>query len=342
MASVNVFSPNFELADSYGRLASELSSGLENRGVSVNRIGGHAPQHQPMTPVMGGFVLGYPTNFHKFGVLASGGARVAVTMFEASCLPEGWADVLNTCDAVIVPARFLVDVFRKSGVQVPIHVVPLGISSEFIDPVIRDKRVPFTVLAIADRGRRKGWWEAAMGFYRAFGDNTDFKLILKSRSLSARFTNPNVEALKGDMSNDELAALYQRCHVMVFPTHGEGFGLPPREFAATGGIAIATNWGGTADDIQHWGVPLDYTMEDAFPQHGAFAGAVGQWAKPDVEHIKTLLRQTAMYYKYYETRAAKAAGFVRDTYDWQTFADKCLQIYNDIAEVKYGSNSNRA
>lgn len=338
MHRINVFSPNFDPCDSYGRLAIELAQGFEHQGLAVNRIGKMAPK-APIVPTFGGFLLGYPTGFYGFGSLASAGRRVALTMFESSKLPELWAENLNLCDGVIVPAQFLVDVFRNSGVQIPIHVVPLGISKAFLNPIRRQRRAgePFTILTIGDRGRRKGWDAVIHAFHRAFGDDINYRLVLKTRGANLSFANPNIEVIEADYSDDEMADLYRRCHVMAFATHGEGFGLPPREFAATGGVAIATDWGGTADDIDQWGVSLDHTMEPAFSDHATFAGVVGQWANPGVEHLESLLKKIVADFDWYAEFGMIAAEFVAETYRWSAFADQCAAIYQ---QVEYGNRAN--
>jgi len=46
------------------------------------------------------------------------------TVWELETLPAHWPPILNLLDAVIVPCRWNEDVFRRSGVTVPIHVVP--------------------------------------------------------------------------------------------------------------------------------------------------------------------------------------------------------------------------
>src|SRR6185312_13812714 len=44
---------------------------------------------------------------------------------------------------------------------------------------------------------------------------------------------PNV-TLTGEISDDELAAIYSGAHALVFPSDDEGFGLPPVEALACG------------------------------------------------------------------------------------------------------------
>jgi glycosyltransferase involved in cell wall biosynthesis len=46
------------------------------------------------------------------------------TVWELDRLPSHWPEVLNRLDGVIVPCGWNADVFRNSGVKVPIHVVP--------------------------------------------------------------------------------------------------------------------------------------------------------------------------------------------------------------------------
>lgn len=46
------------------------------------------------------------------------------TVWELERLPDHWPAILNRLDGVLVPCRWNIDVFRNSGVTVPIHVVP--------------------------------------------------------------------------------------------------------------------------------------------------------------------------------------------------------------------------
>lgn len=47
--------------------------------------------------------------------------------------------------------------------------------------------------------------------------------------------------ITGHVSDDELLALYRACRLFVFPSHYEGFGLPPLEAMACGSPAIGSN-----------------------------------------------------------------------------------------------------
>lgn len=332
----NVFAPTFDLCDSYGRVASELAAGLEQLGWQVNRIGEAAPA-QVVTPCFGGFLLGYPTHHERFGALAtaSAGVRVALTMFEATALPEGWVGALNRCDAVVAPSRFVREVFIREGVSVPVHIVPLSVSAVYTkQPVLRawDGSSPFRVLVIGDRGARKGWWEALLAFHQAFGDDPRYELILKTRKTALRVSNPNVRIIEGDYSDIEMRALYDSAHLMVFPGR-EGFGLPPREFAGTGGVAMALDWGGTADGIYQWGAAIPVAgMEPAFRDNAALVGT-GEWAVPDVARMAKMMRAIADDYALYAHNAyINAQTFVKNTYIPRYFGLRCASIYKQVME----------
>ncbi len=340
---INVCAPgHYDPYDSYGLIACRLVGELAALGVEVQALALGDRQHanqpeavravtsRPIVPAFGGILLGYPTQFHAFGALAQYGPRVAVTMFESSKLPVGWVEPLNQCDAVVVPSTFCRDVFAAEGVTTPIHVVPLGVGEAY-RPVERPADRPLTFLAFGDRGRRKGGQVAEQAFLLAFGDDMNYRFVVKTRKpkQAHQYINPNMRTVQQDMSEDELAALYAQCDVLINPHKGEGYGLIPREFAATGGVSLTTGWSGTVDDLEQWGWPLPYTLVKA-----DWAGAknlagqdLGLWAEVDAGDVATVLRRVAQHREWYQAQAAARAESVRQLFSWRRFAETVLEIY---------------
>jgi glycosyltransferase involved in cell wall biosynthesis len=320
MSVVNVCAPDWTPQESYSRIARALTKGLRAMGYTVNTLGHKAPI-RTITPAFGGILLAYPTNFHQWGVMPVVGPKVAVTMFESTQLPDGWAEVLNTCASVIVPSQFLERVFRNAGVTSRIVVAPLGINSAFKFAPRDWSSRPRTFLTIGDRGKRKGWHIAAFAFQKAFGDDMNYRLLIKCRPGSLRFrvSNPNIHLIEGDYSDRKLAALYQEAHFMLFPTAGEGFGLPPREFAATGGISLATAWGGTEDHIDRWGVPIHgFITDTAWKGEGDFEG-LGLWAEVNPDHLAEKLQAIASLDSDWSQKAVLSSVAARRLYTWKNF-----------------------
>lgn len=346
--SVTVYLPGaFDPYDSYGLIACQLLRHLDRLGVSVyaggpgerfvenqpadvrriiNRFGATGP---------GGIMLGYPTNIHKFGVEAQYGSRVSVTMFESSRIPPTWPPILNTLDAVVVPSNFCKRAFIESGVTAPIHVIPLGVSETY-QPALRPSgRKPYTFITWGDRGKRKGHFEAIQAFHRAFGDDPDYRLIVKARDIPvhAYCTNPNVQTVRKDMTEEELYALFLECDCMVFPTRGEGFGLPCREAAASGMTVIATNWSGAADDLEEWGIPLSYTLKEADwrGMRNLQDYDLGVWAIPDIDDLAYLMRVVADNRDEFRLTAVEKGRRVHELYSWERFARGVLDVWREVA-----------
>ena len=348
---VTVYAPiHLDPFDSYGLIGCELIRNLEAIGVTANAIAKGDARHanqppdiaaitaRPLHLSYGGIMLGYPTAYADYGPLAQVGARVAVTMFESSKIPPDWVAPLNGMDAVVVPSQFCLDVFRACGVTAPIHVVPLGISETY-QPYKRPYRIPFTFLAWMDRGKRKGGFHALKAFSLAFGDDPDVRLILKARDNVTGFTvgNGNIQLIAHDMTEAELYELFKSADCLVNPNLGEGFGLVPREFAATGGISLATNWSGTADDIELWGWPIPYTLKPAdWRGIKKFQGIdLGDWAEPDVNELAGLMRDVVENRETYQTVAMNQAKSIHKLYSWRRFTTAVYEIWREAAYARY-------
>jgi glycosyltransferase involved in cell wall biosynthesis len=244
---------------------------------------------------------------------------------------------------------------------VPIRVVPLGLSDTFhpenhrggsavIPHAIKRKvkrgqlwfhrerfkptrKDPFVFLAWGDRGESKGWKSAIFAFNKAFAGRNDVRLIIKARSYSIGYDVSridNVEILQADLDEEQMLDLYLRCDAMVFPSHGEGFGFPPREFAATGGPVICTRW--WADDIEKWGYPVNYTMAPAWPGDEQREG-LGMWAQPDIDHLaKQMTHQYQHDARILRYMANRSAKHIRKMCNWERFAGGVWDAWQEACE----------
>lgn len=343
---ISIYAPTYDPYDGYGRMALELVAWLNALGVQTNVMGTPHTQilrdtqtdevqallQKPIQITTGGLMVGYPTLREQYSPMLSAGKSVAITMFESTRLPAGWVESLNRCAAVIVPSRWNVEAFKACGVKVPIHCVPLGVS-EIFQPVKRERGEPFTYLCWGDRGMRKGWDLACAAFLKAFGKRDDVRLVIKVRDgdfEGVRFTYEgeplvNVSLCREDFDEEGLQEFYTGVDCMVFPSRGEGFGLPPREFAATAGPVICTRW--WADDIEQWGYPVKYAMSPAWAGNEKFEG-LGEWAEADVDHLaQQMLHVFNQNPKLIAYMGQKSAQKIRKLYSWEQFAKDVWAIW---------------
>jgi glycosyltransferase involved in cell wall biosynthesis len=138
--------------------------------------------------------------------------------------------------------------------------------------------------------------------------------------------------IQKDLTEEELYELYLSCHCFVNPNKGEGFGLIPREFAATGGISLTTNWGGTSEALDLWGWPLPYEVSVAdWKGHRALEGKdLGNWANPHPDEISKVMRYVVDNREEYQKRAMIISSQVPEMYSWGKFAEEIYGVWKDI------------
>ncbi|RNF27418.1 mannosyltransferase-like protein [Trypanosoma conorhini] len=183
----------------------------------------------------------------------------------------------------------------------------------------------FRFLTVMKWEGRKGWDVLLKAYWKAFGptsplhhhvslylkvswirrysgganDNNIHELIANwSRRHLPGFTSmkdfPHLAFLGGDgyLSERALRQLYCSADVFVFPTRGEGWGLPATEAMAMGVPVLSTNWGGAAAFMSPnatFAIPVDGLEEtpeglgyDTFPGN--------KWAVPSVRGAAAMMR----------------------------------------------------
>lgn len=191
------------------------------------------------------------------------------TMWEGKGLPVERVRLVNEhADLCVVPSEWCAEGFRESGVEVPICIVPLGVSLADYPYMMRNGRTPespYRFLWNGNKDGRKGWKLVYQAFWKAFkgvdASQVELWLHFRDEGLGYPCADENVKMLNGYQSRSLIQRMLQQVDCFVFPSRGEGWGLPPREAAATGLPVIATNYSGLAEQIDHWAYPVRVCKE---------------------------------------------------------------------------------
>lgn len=270
--------------------------------------------------------------------------KIGFTMFETDRLPteKVWAgitgnpaDPCNDLDVLVVPCEHNKKLFRDSGVTKPIEIVRLGYDPEQYRLIHRPrKRKVFTFLQSGNLSIRKNPGAVLTAFLQLFGGRKDVQLIIKtaggSLGLGWEFPVDNIKIIDSYMTPKQMEALYHKADCFVFPSRGEGFGLPPIEAMATGLPVIMAKNTGMADyaDDRYMYVIEKHKLTPAkgFPKEW---GNVGNWYDPDYDELKRLMMHAYSNQSYSYDMGVRAAEWVKQNF---TYTQTAKQLYNIISK----------
>jgi len=276
----------------------------------------------------------------------STGPRVGWSMLEVTGLPREWVDGCNAMDEVWVPASFNVDSFRASGVRVPVRVMPLGVDVDHFHPGIVGSRPSsrYTFLSVFEWGERKAPEILLRSFAAEFAPQEDVVLLLSvfnrdpSVDVEAEIARldlppsaPVVVMVNPEFAGYQMGALYRSADCFVLPSRGEGWGMPVLEAMASGLPVIATGWGGPADFL-HDGVGYPLRVAKMVPAEARCPYYEGfEWAEPDPDHLRFLLRQVFSAPDAAQARGAAAAAEVSTRWTLEQAAKRVKARLDDLA-----------
>lgn len=181
--------------------------------------------------------------------------RIAYSMLESTRIPHEWVMQLNLYyDAVTVPDVFLVDVYKKSGVKIPVFELPLAIDIEpFLGKPIKTRRNPVMLFGnLSAAIDRKNQITLVKAFAKALGNVEDAALYINCRTgledvkkeLIAEIMRQgcsNIYFTELKLRNDAYLEVFQSLDCYVSLSKGEGFSIQPREAMALGIPVIVTD-----------------------------------------------------------------------------------------------------
>ncbi len=181
--------------------------------------------------------------------------RISYSMLESTLIPPEWVMKLNIYyDMVVVPDPFLVDVYKKSGVQIPVFVLPLGLYlKEFLRQPLKAERNPVMVFAnFSSALDRKNQLVLIRAFAKVLGNVQDAALWINCRNgedtmkknLFAEIQKlncSNIHLTEFKLKNDAYLKNFQTVDCYVSLSKGEGFSIQPREAMALGIPVIVTD-----------------------------------------------------------------------------------------------------
>ncbi len=255
-------------------------------------------------------------------------------MHESSQLPATWADLTNTVERLIVPCQWVADVYKESGVTIPISVVQPGVDFNecALLPPVRKGTRPFTFLALGDRGIRKNWDGVYSAFFQAFRKDDNVSLIIKSnlgngvpRQIAAHqpYNSPLNRVRVWHERVDNIRDIFAQADCLVYPAHGEGWGMFPREAAACGLPVIATNYSGMAVNCAQWAYPLNDWQLTPAPGDDL----PGLWAFPSIEEIAERMRYVYDHQDEAREKGLQSAAWLRANQTWEQSTAALYEVF---------------
>jgi hypothetical protein len=264
---------------------------------------------------------------------------------------------MNDMDEVWMTSEFSMKAFKNSGVKVPMYMIGEGVDPNYfhpeIIPFIEKPKEKFRFMSNFAWGRRKGVDVLFEAFRREFDESEDVCLMLKTlpsywghniknelKLLYERKGSAKVYLYDVEMPKWELGRFYNMAHAFVWPSRGEGYGLPALEALACGLPVIASNHSAHLEFLTNAGKPRPgvelvggkmqmYDKGDSIYYPGF------HWFDTSVSDLRKKMRLVFNNYEEYKKGALESSAAVRKEFDWKVSTQKIIDRLADIYKTKF-------
>lgn len=275
--------------------------------------------------------------------------RIGFTMLEVDGFPDEWVRQANEMDEVWVPSKANRDAFIRSGIRIPVSIMPLGVDVSRFHPGARALRAPsgdFVFFASFEWGERKAPELLLQTFNRTFRRSDPVVLLCKLvnrdpgvhvrraiERLGLRASGGRIGFIHNrELPHHELPMLYRSADCFVSAGHGEGWDMPLMEAMACGLPTIATDWGAHTEFV-HAGISYPLHTRGTIravakcPYYKGFS-----WGDPDPEHLGALLREVYENREEAAERGRRAAAEVQARWSSAAMAARIRRRLGEIVE----------
>ncbi|MET0604797.1 MAG: glycosyltransferase [Baekduia sp.] len=274
------------------------------------------------------------------------GHLALIQPWEFGSIPTAWVAPLQTVvDELWVPSEYVRRMYLDAGVDADrVAVVPNGVDLAHYSPdgaAMELEGAPgLRFLFVGGAISRKGIDVLLSAYGEAFAGRDDVSLIVKDFGADGVYrggdraellrmaagddpAHPRVVHLTETLADDEVAALYRACDVLVHPYRGEGFAMPVLEAMACGLPTVVTA-GGPTDEFcpadAGWRIPSTRALLPG-RRIGDLPVAGEAWMlEPDRDALVALLREVADASEEERARRGAAARAAAATLGWEAVA----------------------
>jgi glycosyltransferase involved in cell wall biosynthesis len=291
-----------------------------------------------------------PENFLRYKVQKA--KNIGYTVWETTSLPNGWAAACNQMDKVLVPCDWNIEVFKNSGVTVPVEKVEHTIDLDQFDAeypnvlnLPKDKFVFYSIFQWTERKNPIGLIRA---FLAEFNKDKDVVLVLKTykqnatpedkKIIESEINNclktvhiehyPPVVLLHKMLSRQEIISLHQHGSCLVLPHKAEGWGCTQFEAMACGKPVISTRFGGNTEFMNDENSYLvDYNLTPVAGMPWKLYNGNAMWAEPHLDHLMAQMREVYSNYNVAKEKA-KIGKKNLEKYKWSEIGLKMINSFN--------------
>jgi len=290
-----------------------------------------------------------------------GKLKIMYIAWEESVYPEMWVKEINeNLHGVIVAASFVKDILRKSGVKVPIEIVPNALDDFHFKPSTSEYKLntnkKFKFLHISTGRKRKGVDVLIKAYFQSFTKEDDVCLLIKSYPSPDNQVSDIIQELRNDnspeilhinnpdLTEEEVISLVKQSDVCVYPTRTEGFGLTIAEAMFHKKPLIVTGYGAQMDFVdEDNSFVINYKLENTTDSEMVNLGA--KWAEPDVEDLSSQMKEVLQIisndnkdeilnskFQILNSKVENAYESVKDL-TWENSAKKTYEFIKRIEKV---------
>lgn len=275
--------------------------------------------------------------------------NIGYTVWETTKLPSHWVPMCNRLDEIWVPCDWNVQVFKDSGVTVPVKKIEHTIDMAQFDNVKtidlgvpKDKFVFYSIFQWTERKNPIGLIKA---FLSEFSKKDNVALVLKTyrqdnsdkdkKWIEQEIINikqsmfiddhPPVMVIHKMLSRQEILSLHKAGHCLVMPHRAEGWSCTHFEAMAMGTPAIGTNFGGNTEFMNNENsFLLDYHLTPVSNMPWKLYNGKSMWAEPSIGQLQEYMRYIYKNYSVAQDKAARAKIDVQK-YSWENIGKKIVE-----------------
>jgi len=266
--------------------------------------------------------------------------HIARAFWETDKLPEEFVQNINLCNEAWTGSQYNKDAMIRSGVKVPIYIIPQAIDVSInVPPFPSEHQDTYKFYSVFEYTERKNPKALLRAYFEEFTASDNVSLTLKTylddHSTKKRdeiiseivrikrdYSNPAPLYICNTLMNREEIYRLHKSHDCFISTHrGEGWGIPQAEALLTGNIVISTNCGGIHEYLEHKKtallIPYTLTKLTQNNRNQQWYKNDQKWADVKVEDVRELMRYAYKYHKSLKL-GERARQHMIDTFNFDT------------------------